>query len=199
MSPLTCHNYGQSLGSKCVVYLCTCVPSVKRTTHRKTTVNLKAADTYQHTVTCLCDASLTFNNLPRSGNTPYLSLPTTPRPDTANVLAESPSVRINVQSSEFLVPASLASSNFGTPVNTSTKLQHNNYLFMASVANTSTLNETLTSISGRVQSQFYVTCLWAGSFLTDWVQQLTSQCGQMKGLNMPTAVLSPSKIMHLSC
>jgi len=70
------------------------------------------------TVTCLCDASLTFSNLPRSGNTPYLSLPTTPRPETASVLAESPSVRISVQSNEFLVPASFASSNFGTPVNT---------------------------------------------------------------------------------
>ena len=96
--------------------------------------------TRKHTVTCLCDASLTFNNLPRSGNTPYLSLPTTPRPDTANVLAESPSVRINVQSSEFLVPASLASSNLGTPVNTSNKLRHSIYLFMDSVANTFTLN-----------------------------------------------------------
>ena len=111
------------------------------------TVNFTAADTCQQTVTilltvtCLCDASLTFNNLPRSGNTPYLSLPTTPRPDTANVLAESPSVRINVQSSEFLVPASLASSNFGTPVNTSTKLQHSIHLFMDSVANTFMLNE----------------------------------------------------------
>jgi hypothetical protein len=136
-SPLTCVT--RTVTGKQVCGLCTCVPSVKRTRHRKTTVNLTAADTYQHTVTCLCDASLTFNNLPRSGNTPYLSLPTTPRPDTANVLAESPSVRINVQSSEFLVPASLASSNFGTPVNTSTKLRHNNYLFMDSVANTSTI------------------------------------------------------------
>jgi len=134
------------------------------------TVKWTAADTCQHTVTCLCDASLTFNNLPRSGNTPYLSLPTTPRPDTANVLAESPSVRINVQSSEFLVPASLASSNLGTPVNTSTKLRHSTYLFMYSVANTFTLNETLILISGSVQSQSYVTCLWAGSFLIAWVQ-----------------------------
>jgi hypothetical protein len=70
---------------------------------------------------------------------------------------------------------------------------------MDSVANTFTLNETLTSINGSVQSQSYVTCLWAGSFLTAWVQQVMSQRGQMKGMNMATAVLSLSKIMHLSC
>jgi hypothetical protein len=69
---------------------------------------------------------------------------------------------------------------------------------MDSAANTFTFNETLTLISGIVQSQSYVTCLWAGSFLTAWVQQLP-QRGQVKGLNMPTAVLSLSKIMHLSC
>ena len=36
------------------------------------------------------------------------------------------------------------------------------------------LNETLTVISGSAQSQSYVTCLRAGSFLTAWVQQLLS-------------------------
>ena len=76
-------------------------------------------------LTCLCEASLTFNNLPRRGNTPYLSRPMTPRPDKANDLAESPSVNIKVQSMEFFVPASLASSNFGTPTYKSTKLNHN--------------------------------------------------------------------------
>ena len=46
--------------------------------------------------TCLCEASLTLSNLPRKGNTPYRSRPTTLRPLTANVLAESPSVKIRV-------------------------------------------------------------------------------------------------------
>ena len=40
----------------------------------------------------------------------------TPRPHTAVDLAESPSVRISVQFSPFLVPASLASSSFGIPL-----------------------------------------------------------------------------------
>mmetsp|Transcript_20139 Transcript_20139/g.60296 ORF Transcript_20139/g.60296 Transcript_20139/m.60296 type:complete len:231 (-) Transcript_20139:857-1549(-) len=66
-------------------------------------------------VTCLKLASRTFNTLPRSGNTPYLSRPTMLRPATAKDLALSPSVKINVQSWEFFPPASLASSNFGTP------------------------------------------------------------------------------------
>ena len=54
-------------------------------------------------------------NLPLKGNTPYLSRPTTPRPATAKVLAESPSVKINVQSDDHFVPASLASSSLGIP------------------------------------------------------------------------------------
>lgn len=62
-------------------------------------------------------ASLTFNSLPLSGNTPYRSLPTTSIPDIANALAESPSVRIRVHYSEFRFPASLASSNFSIPCN----------------------------------------------------------------------------------
>lgn len=67
--------------------------------------------------TCLCEASRTLRSLPRSGYTPYLSRPTTPKPATAKVLAESPSVKIKVQSNEFLVPASLASSNLAMPFN----------------------------------------------------------------------------------
>mmetsp|Transcript_6709 Transcript_6709/g.16658 ORF Transcript_6709/g.16658 Transcript_6709/m.16658 type:complete len:228 (+) Transcript_6709:1668-2351(+) len=63
-----------------------------------------------------CVASRTLSNLPRRGNTPYLSRPTTERPLTASALAESPSVRIRVQSSEFFPPASLASSSLGIPV-----------------------------------------------------------------------------------
>lgn len=63
------------------------------------------------------DASRTFSNLPLNGNIPYLSLPTTSIPDMANDLAESPSVKINVHNSEFLLPASLASSNFSIPCN----------------------------------------------------------------------------------
>lgn len=55
-------------------------------------------------LTCLWEASLTLSIFPRRGNTPYLSLPTTPKPETASVLAESPSVRMSVQSIEFLLP-----------------------------------------------------------------------------------------------
>mmetsp|Transcript_25410 Transcript_25410/g.75653 ORF Transcript_25410/g.75653 Transcript_25410/m.75653 type:complete len:231 (+) Transcript_25410:2492-3184(+) len=66
-------------------------------------------------VTCLKFASRTFSTLPLSGKTPYLSRPTTLRPATARDLAESPSVRMRVHSCEFLPPASLASSSFGTP------------------------------------------------------------------------------------
>ena len=63
-----------------------------------------------------CDASLTFKSFPRSGKTPYRSRPTTDKPLTASAFAESPSVKINVQCSEFLPPASLASSSLGIPV-----------------------------------------------------------------------------------
>jgi hypothetical protein len=59
--------------------------------------------------------SLTFKNLPFKGNTPNLSLPTTWIPLIASDLAESPSVKIKVQYSDSLVPASLASSSFGIP------------------------------------------------------------------------------------
>jgi hypothetical protein len=50
-------------------------------------------------------ASLTFKNLPLKGNTPNVSLPTTSIPARAKVFAESPSVRIIVHCSAFLVPA----------------------------------------------------------------------------------------------
>jgi len=50
-------------------------------------------------------ASLTFKNFPLNGKTPYLSLPITSIPASAKVFAESPSVRIIVQSFESLVPA----------------------------------------------------------------------------------------------
>ncbi len=55
-------------------------------------------------LTCLCVASLTLRIFPLSGNTPYRSLPITPKPDTARDLAESPSVRIRVQSEECFPP-----------------------------------------------------------------------------------------------
>lgn len=64
---------------------------------------------------CSCLASRTLSSFPRRGNTPKLSRPTTLKPATASDLAESPSVRINVQSCAFRVPALLASDNFGKP------------------------------------------------------------------------------------
>jgi len=63
----------------------------------------------------LLGASLTFKNLPLRGKTPYLSLPTISKPARASDLAESPSVKIIVQDSAYLVPASFASSSFGIP------------------------------------------------------------------------------------
>ena len=51
---------------------------------------------------------------PFKGKTPYKSRPTTLDPATAIDLAESPSVKIKIQSSDFFVPAKLASSNLGT-------------------------------------------------------------------------------------
>jgi hypothetical protein len=45
------------------------------------------------------------------------------RPETTIVLAESPSVRIRVQSNDFKVPASLASSNLGIPKRTKIYLE----------------------------------------------------------------------------
>lgn len=68
-------------------------------------------------ITCLWEASLTFNSLPRNGKTPYLSRPTTLNPAIASALAESPSVTISVHCLEFFVPASFASSSFGIPFN----------------------------------------------------------------------------------
>mmetsp|Transcript_2800 Transcript_2800/g.7255 ORF Transcript_2800/g.7255 Transcript_2800/m.7255 type:complete len:236 (-) Transcript_2800:562-1269(-) len=62
-----------------------------------------------------CVTSRTFSSLPRSGNTPYRSRPTTASPATARALALSPSVRMSVQSQPFLPPASFASSSFGMP------------------------------------------------------------------------------------
>lgn len=67
--------------------------------------------------TAFLSFSLTFKSLPRKGNTPYLSRPTTDKPETANAFALSPSVNINTQCSDFAVPASLASYNFGTSIN----------------------------------------------------------------------------------
>ena len=64
----------------------------------------------------LSAVSKTLSNLPFKGNIPYFSLPTTLRPAIAIDLAESPSVKINIQSSDFLVPASIASSNLGIPL-----------------------------------------------------------------------------------
>jgi hypothetical protein len=52
----------------------------------------------------------------RSGNTPYLSCPTTDSPAMANDLALSPSVRISVHSWLVRVPASLASLSLVMPV-----------------------------------------------------------------------------------
>ena len=63
-----------------------------------------------------CDASRTFRGLPFKGKTPYKSRPTTPRPDTAKAFAESPSVKIRVQSLPLAPPAEFASSNFVMPV-----------------------------------------------------------------------------------
>ena len=72
---------------------------------------------------CFSLTSRTFSSLPyrslpsltptRSGNTPKLSRPTTPRPPTASALAESPSVTISVASPECFVPALFASSSLG--------------------------------------------------------------------------------------
>lgn len=64
---------------------------------------------------CLWVASRTSSIFLFSGNTLNLSRPTTDRPDTARLLDESPSVRMSMQSTEFLVPTSLASSSFGMP------------------------------------------------------------------------------------
>lgn len=58
-------------------------------------------------------ASLTLRNFPLNGKTPYLSLPITSIPARAKLFAESPSVKIIVQSFESLVPAEFASSSFG--------------------------------------------------------------------------------------
>uniref|UniRef100_A0A6G5A4I2 Secreted protein n=1 Tax=Rhipicephalus microplus TaxID=6941 RepID=A0A6G5A4I2_RHIMP len=65
---------------------------------------------------CLWVASRTLRIFPLRGNTPNLSRPTTASPETAKLLAESPSVRMRVQSTELRVPASLASSNLGIPL-----------------------------------------------------------------------------------
>mmetsp|Transcript_26166 Transcript_26166/g.57257 ORF Transcript_26166/g.57257 Transcript_26166/m.57257 type:complete len:226 (+) Transcript_26166:2710-3387(+) len=67
-------------------------------------------------VTCLKFASRTFRTFPFNGKTPYLSRPITLTPATANDFAESPSVRIKVQSCECRPPASLASSSLGMPL-----------------------------------------------------------------------------------
>ena len=59
--------------------------------------------------------SRTFSNLPRKGNTPQRSRPTSLRPEMAEVAAESPSVRMRVHSFDFAVPAIMASSSFVIP------------------------------------------------------------------------------------
>lgn len=91
-------------------------------------------------------ASLTFNNLPFNGNTPYLSLPTISIPAIANDLAESPSVSMSVHYSACLVPASLASSSFSIPNNLYCFLADScldSYLFNLDLA----CNNTLSIIS----------------------------------------------------
>ena len=59
--------------------------------------------------------SLTLRSLPRRGNTPKRSRPTTFKPEMADVAAESPSVRISVQSDDLADPAQSASSSLGKP------------------------------------------------------------------------------------
>ena len=59
--------------------------------------------------------SFTLRSLPRRGNTPHFSRPTTLRPEIALVAAESPSVRMRVHSEDLSVPAQRASSNLGRP------------------------------------------------------------------------------------
>ena len=58
-------------------------------------------------IICLLLASLIFNNLPFSGNTPNVSLPflIADKPLIAIVFAESPSVKIKLQSADLDVPA----------------------------------------------------------------------------------------------
>ena len=64
---------------------------------------------------CVFGASLTLSILPLKGYTPYLSRPTSLSPATAMDFAESPSVKIRVHNALCFPPASLASSNLGSP------------------------------------------------------------------------------------
>ena len=64
-------------------------------------------------IICFLLASRTFMNFPFKGKMPNLLRLTTLIPLLTIVCAESPSVTINVHSSEFIDPASYASSNFG--------------------------------------------------------------------------------------
>ena len=59
--------------------------------------------------------SFTLSILPRRGNTPHRSRPTTARPAIALAAAESPSVKISVHSGDLAVPAHSASSSLGSP------------------------------------------------------------------------------------
>jgi len=59
--------------------------------------------------------SRTLSSLPRSGNTPHFSRPTSFKPEMADVAAESPSVKMRVHSFDLEVPANNASSNLVIP------------------------------------------------------------------------------------
>ena len=61
-------------------------------------------------------ASQTLSIFPFKGKEPYLSLVKVSIPASAKDLAESPSVRIKMHSSDFPVPAQLASSSLSIPI-----------------------------------------------------------------------------------
>ena len=62
---------------------------------------------------CCTDASPRLSGFPLRGYTPNFSDPMTLSPLMANVLAESPSVRIKVHCADLALPAHLASSSLG--------------------------------------------------------------------------------------
>lgn len=127
-------------------------------------------------LTCLWEASRTLRILPLSGNTPYLSRPITPKPETAKDLAESPSVKISVQSKECLPP--VVQEEVGARQKNKTKQK-------AQLFNSNNRNRT-ESVMNALPKLYVRWFQWA-EFLLLGMTLHTTRTTQQEGVSLPSA------------
>lgn len=114
--------------------------------------------------------------MPLSGNTPYLSRPITPKPETAKDLAESPSVKISVQSKECLPP--VVQEEVGARQKNKTKQK-------AQLFNSNNRNRT-ESVMNALPKLYVRWFQWA-EFLLLGMTLHTTRTTQQEGVSLPSA------------